>query len=87
MEIKVRLDEGVFEGLDARLFYTPGKTSTILFNTMGKEWSAISLSGDEEKGKLNFYSGTEVVKTYDDVGLEEALVLVRAAQIDRRNQP
>jgi hypothetical protein len=84
MKIKADLTEAEFDGLDAKLFMEVGGTTTVLFWTLSKEWAAFSIGWQEESGRLNFYEGTEVVKTKRNISLEDAVTLVRAAQIERR---
>lgn len=86
MEVKAELVGEEFDGLNAKLFYRPGGSSTILFDGLSNEWAAITISANEETGRLNFYKVADVVKTHDSVTVAEALILVRAAQIEKRTK-
>lgn len=83
MKIKADLNDAEFNGLDAKLFMEVGGTTTVLFWSASKDWAAFSIGWQEKSGRLNFYEGTDVVKTKCNINLEDAVILVRAAQIER----
>ena len=78
MKLKADLSyDDRFDGLSAKLFIE-NNIVTVLFNSISKEWAAISFDMGEKEGDLNFYRVADKIGTQPKISLDEAIAVVRA---------